>query len=119
MPACEALACRSKAVFRRGIWQLARSGRDVLPGQRGHAMGNEHGAGYAEPWKSGMDIVSPGVRITVGSALQVGAGERGEIGLDPDSTRMDGRPAVPCLLFQMSRAQRCRRVGPTVEEGMA
>lgn len=56
---------------------------------------------------------------STGSALQVGADERGEVGSDPDATRMDGRPALPCLLFQMSRAQRCRRVGPTVEEGMA
>src|SRR5579859_6290615 len=103
------MASCSKAVFRRGIWQLARSSRDVLPDQRGFAVGNKHGAGSAEPWKSGMDIVSPGLRITAGSAVQVGAGERGEVGSDPDATRMDGRPALPCLLFQMSRAQRCRR----------
>lgn len=53
------MACRSKAVFRRGIWQLARSGRDVLPGQRGHAMGNKHGAGYAEPGKAGWILFPP------------------------------------------------------------
>lgn len=55
---------------------LARSSRDALRDQRGHAVGDEHGTGAAELRQSGVDIVSSSRPIAARSTLEIGPCER-------------------------------------------